>query len=47
MEMRAEWERAKEIAEVVRVSASYVSQLSTKCFFGGIEATAGIHYSGD
>ena len=47
LELRAEGKRAKEIAEIVGVSAPYVSQLSAKYFSGGIEAIAGNHYGGN
>ena len=40
LELRAEGKRAKEIAEIVGVSAPYVSQLAAKYFAGGIEAKA-------
>ena len=47
LELRAEGKRAKEIAEILGVSAPYVSQLSAKYFSGGIEAIAGNHYRGN
>ena len=47
LELRAEGKRAKEIAEIVGVSAPYVSQLAAKYFAGGIEAIAGNHYGGN
>ena len=47
LELRAEGKRSKEIAEIVGVSAPYVSQLVAKYFAGGIEAIAGNHYGGN
>ena len=47
LELKAEGKRAKEIAEIVGVSALYVSQLAAKFFAGGIEAIAGNHYGGN
>ena len=35
LELRAEGKRSKEIAEIVGVSAPYVSQLAAKYFAGG------------
>ena len=47
MELRAEGKRAKEIAEIVGMSAPYVSQLAATYFAGGIESIAGNHYGGN
>ena len=47
LELRAEGKRAKEIAEIVGVSAPYVSQLAATYFAGGIESIAGNHYGGN
>ena len=47
MQLRAEGKRAKEIEEIVGMSAPYVSQLAAKYFASGIEAIAGNHYGGN
>ena len=47
LELRAEGKRAKEIAEIVGVSAPYVSQLAATYFAGGIKSSAGNHYGGN
>ena len=47
LELRAEGKRAKEIAEIVGVSAPYVSQLAATYFAGGIKSIAGNHYGGN
>ena len=47
LQLRAEGKRAKEIEEVVGMSAPYISQLAARYFAGGIEAIAGNHYGGN
>ena len=47
LQPRAEGKRAKEIEEVVGMSAPYISQLAARYFAGGIEAIAGNHYGGN
>lgn len=39
LQLRAEGKRSKEIAEVVGVSAPYISQLAARYFTGGIEGS--------
>ena len=47
LQLRAEGKRSKEIAQIVGMSAPYISQLAARYFAGGIEAISGNHYGGN